>query len=333
MQRRVITADDLRAARAGGLTELRVPLNALVTPFAVDTAKDFGIAMLREAAGASASAGGPAQTAGVPTPAVSASPSVCDASDCLPDIREQDLFTLIPVKNPKDAEFLARLKNAGPARICLDRAGPRYKTKALLRFKADHAAAVDAAFTEVSDEFLKRMALPAFSTLCHDRNEYLRRPELGRTLSPQALEGVRKVVGPSPRVLIYYADGLSSTALETNGPDTYRSLVAGLKRHGVEACPPFFLRSARVPAQDCIAQTVGAEVICCLIGERPGLVTAESLSAYFSYRPYVDMPEARRTVVSNIHKGGTPAVEAGAYIADVIKLMLEKKVGGTELPL
>ena len=164
MQRRVITADDLRAARAGGLTELRVPLNALVTPFAVDTAKDFGIAILREAAGASASAGGPAQTAGVPTPAVSASPSVCDASDCLPDIREQDLFTLIPVKNPKDAEFLARLKNAGPARICLDRAGPRYKTKALLRFKADHAAAVDAAFTEVSDEFLKRMALPAFST-------------------------------------------------------------------------------------------------------------------------------------------------------------------------
>ena len=31
------------------------------------------------------------------------------------------------------------------------------------------------------------------------------------------------------------------------------------------------------------------------------------------------MPEARRTVVSNIHKDGTIPAEAGAHIADIIK--------------
>jgi ethanolamine ammonia-lyase small subunit len=45
------------------------------------------------------------------------------------------------------------------------------------------------------------------------------------------------------------------------------------------------------------------------------------------------MPEARRTVVSNIHKGGTPPVEAGAHIAEIIKLMLEKKASGVDLKL
>lgn len=68
-----------------------------------------------------------------------------------------------------------------------------------------------------------------------------------------------------------------------------------------------------------------------LVGERPGLVTAESMSAYIAYKPTVGMPEARRTVISNIHKGGTPAVEAGAYIAEIIKKMLDKKKSGIDL--
>ena len=76
-----------------------------------------------------------------------------------------------------------------------------------------------------------------------------------------------------------------------------------------------------------------AEVTCVLIGERPGLVTAESMSAYIAYKAVVGMPEARRTVVSNIHRGGTPAVEAGAHIAEIIKLMLDKKASGLELKL
>ncbi len=57
------------------------------------------------------------------------------------------------------------------------------------------------------------------------------------------------------------------------------------------------------------------------------------MSAYIAYKATVDMPEARRTVVSNIHKGGTIPVEAGAHIAEILKIMLEKKASGTDLKL
>ena len=94
---------------------------------------------------------------------------------------------------------------------------------------------------------------------------------------------------------------------------------------------PFFLKYGRVGSQEHVAETLGAKVVCVLIGERPGLATAESMSAYIAYNAYVGMPESRRTVVSNIHRNGTAAVEAGAYIADVIQLILKQKVSGIDL--
>lgn len=70
-----------------------------------------------------------------------------------------------------------------------------------------------------------------------------------------------------------------------------------------------------------------------LIGERPGLATAESMSAYIMYKGYIGMPEAKRTVVSNIHTKGTPAAEAGAHIAHIIKKILDAKASGQDLKL
>ncbi len=331
MKRQVVTEEDIYKAHKAGLVELVVDDNALVTPQAVDTAREQGLRLIRASL----------QSAHMPAAEVSkmvgfamaGAPQATVDERILPDIRELDLFSIIPVQNPKDPVALAQLKKTTPARIGLDRAGPRYKTKSLLRFKADHAAAVDAAFTDVSQNFLTTMKLEGMQTLCRDREEFLKRPDLGRTLDNAQLGKIRSIVGPTPQVLVYFADGLSSTALEVNAANTYQSLVAGLQRHGIKVAPPFFVKYCRVPAQDCISDATGAEVICTLIGERPGLFTAESMSAYFSYRATTNMPEARRTVISNIHKGGTPAVEAGAYIADIIKLMLEKKAGGTDLPL
>ena len=43
---------------------------------------------------------------------------------------------------------------------------------------------------------------------------------------------------------------------------------------------------------DVIGEATDADVVCLLVGERPGLVTAESMSAYIAYKPTVDMPEA-----------------------------------------
>ena len=92
-----------------------------------------------------------------------------------------------------------------------------------------------------------------------------------------------------------------------------------------------FIQYARVGAMDHIGELTGAELICMLVGERPGLATSESMSAYITYQPYPGIPESKRTVVSNIHKQGTPAVEAGAYIAELLVRMLEQKASGIDL--
>ncbi len=259
--------------------------------------------------------------------------AVCDDGDGLPDLTEIDLRRQCLVPAPADAEALMAMKLTTPARIGVWRAGPRYKTETLLRFRADHAAAQDAVFSNVSDEFLAANGLETIQTECASKDQFLTRPDLGRQFGAEAKDAMKRIAGPSPKVLVYVSDGLSSTAVETNAMDTLKMIGQGLERQGVKLAKPFFVKYGRVPAMDVVSEATGADVVCVLLGERPGLVTAESMSAYITYKGTVGMPEAKRTVVSNIHAGGTPAVEAGGYIADIVKLMLEKKISGIDLKL
>ena len=96
---------------------------------------------------------------------------------------------------------------------------------------------------------------------------------------------------------------------------------------------PIFVRYCRVGAGDAVGDVTGCEVVCVLVGERPGLVTDKSMSAYITYKPHTGVSESARTVVSNIHAQGTPAVEAGAFVAELIGKILEKKVSGVGLQL
>ncbi len=255
------------------------------------------------------------------------------AGDCLPDIAAMDLAGKAYVPNPHNPDAMAALKKSTPARIGVWRAGPRYLTETMLRFRTDHALAMDAVFTEVSEAWFKEHNLPHFKTLCENKDVFMTRPDLGRQFSNEEAQKIKSHVGSNARVVIYVADGLSTTAVTTNAMETYKAMVDGLSRHNIKPCAPFFVQYGRVPSQDTISDLTEAEVICTLIGERPGLITAESMSAYMAYKATADMPEARRTVVSNIHRQGTPAVEAGGYLADIIKLMLDKKVSGIDLKL
>ena len=249
------------------------------------------------------------------------------------DITETDIKKQLLVENPYDREGYLKMKEATPARIGVGRCGPRYKTETLLRFRADHAAAQDAVFSDVSENFLNAMNLFAVKTTCKDKDEYITRPDKGKNIEENGIKAIKEKCEKNPQVQIFIADGLSSAAIEANVKDILPAIKQGLEAHRIKVGTPFFVKYARVRTIDDVCEATGADIVCELVGERPGLVTAESLSAYLVYKGFKGMPEAKMTVVSNIHKGGIAPVEAGAYIADVIKQMLDKKASGVDLKL
>ena len=273
--------------------------------------------------------------------AVSAAQAACCAGSapvvedgCIPDVTEVNIRTQYLVKNPEHGEEYAELKANAPCRLGIGKAGARYKTDPMLQFRAAHSAAQDAVFNDVDHDFVeKQMGLFIVQTQCENKDVYLTRPDLGRKLSPEAVATLKEKCKKSPTVQIYVADGLSSAAVAANVADLLPAIMQGLQSYRIDVGTPFFVKFGRVGVMDEISELLGAEVTCTLIGERPGLITAESMSAYIAYKATVGMPEARRTVVSNIHKNGTIPAEAGAHIAEIIKIMLEKKASGTDLKL
>lgn len=247
------------------------------------------------------------------------------------DITSPECKAIPLIENPEDPEALQRMMKRTTARIGVGRTGSRLKTQTMLALRADHAQARDAVFADVDPKVLEEAGLFTVQTLCEDKNTYVTRPDLGRQLSPEAVQTLREKCVANPDVQIYAADGLSSTAIEANLTKILPVITDSLTRMGLKVGTPFYLRFGRVGSQEHVAETLGAKVVCVLIGERPGLATAESMSAYIAYNAYVGMPESKRTVVSNIHKNGTAAVEAGAYVAEVIAKILEQKASGVDL--
>ncbi|MBQ8585714.1 MAG: ethanolamine ammonia-lyase subunit EutC [Butyricicoccus sp.] len=268
-------------------------------------------------------------------PAVAAACCGCNIEEgCIPDVTEVDIRKQYLVKNPEHGEEYAELKANAPCRLGIGKAGARYKTDPQLQFRAAHSAAQDAVFNDVDNDFIEKdLGLFIVQTQCDSKDTYLTRPDLGRKLSEEAVATLKEKCKKSPTVQIYVADGLSGAAVAANIPDLLPAILQGLQGYKIDAGTPFFVKYGRVGVMDEISELLDADVTCTLIGERPGLITAESMSAYIAYKATVGMPEARRTVLSNIHKNGTIPSEAGAHIAEIIKIMLDKKCSGTDLKL
>ena len=253
--------------------------------------------------------------------------------DFVEDVSKLDLRKLYLVEDGKDPEAFKKLKQRTPARLGSGRAGPRYKTLTMLRFRADHAAAQDAVFSQVPEDYAEKNGLVALQTKCKSKDEYLTRPDLGRCFDEENQQIIRKNIPTAPRVQLVVGDGLSSAAITANAMDCLEAIRDGLKVQGIETGKALFVRYCRVGAGDAIGDVTGCELVCMLVGERPGLVTDKSMSVYITYKPYSGIPESTRTVVSNIHAQGTPAAEAGAYVAELIGTILKKKVSGVGLHL
>ncbi len=234
------------------------------------------------------------------------------------------------------ADWARHAAQLTPARVFLGRTGTSYRTADSLRLRADHAAARDAVVTEIDAGNDGPSSLTggrrsiAVDTLATTRSEYLRRPDLGRRLSPAA----REAVGVLPRnaeVQLILGDGLSARALHTQAPEVTELLYEGCAARGWGVGCPIVVRHCRVGILNDVGDLLDPLIAILLIGERPGLATAESLSAYLAYRPRAGCTDARRNLVSNIHSRGIRADAAAERILALAGLMRTQQRSGIEV--
>ena len=238
------------------------------------------------------------------------------------------------VPSPDASNLLRRVCEQTPARIMTGRAGGSYKTATWLELRADHAAARDAVRDDLDLErdlgrdFLDRWDLFEVATLAAAKDEYLLRPDLGRSLHPDSRDVIAAKRRRGADIQIVLGDGLSAAALTAQAPRLLPALAEAAARDGLSFGMPFFVRRCRVGVMNDVGELLDPAVVVLLIGERPGLATAESLSAYLAYRPRPGDDDSRRNLVSNIHARGVPIEHAAARIVDLARRMIAEKTSG-----
>ena len=234
-------------------------------------------------------------------------------------------------------ELEERIRERTPARLMEGRSGASYRTATQLQLRADHAAARDAVQAELDliadlgQEFLSRWGIFEVSTEARSKAEYLQRPELGRRLDEAARGAIGERCPHGCQLQIAIGDGLSVKAVSAQVPGLLPLLMAGAGERGWTACQPFAIRHCRVGVMNQIGELLAPAAVVLLVGERPGLATAESLSAYLAYRPREGHSDAQRNLVSNIHAKGVGTAEAAARILTLVEAMLRERTSGVLL--
>ncbi len=239
------------------------------------------------------------------------------------------------VKNPKQPDSLPALIASTTARIGVGRAGPHYNTYSWLLFQADHAITQDALYRDVDQQLLDDLGLFSVQTrITGGKQEYLLRPDLGRQLSDEAKRAIGEKCAPGAGLQIVVGDGLSAAAIEANLRQVIPVIRQGAQAAGLSLGTPFFVKYCRVGVLNDIGDLLKPEVVVLLIGERPGLGRADSMSAYMAYRPKAGDSDAERDVVCNIFEnGGTNPLEAGAVVVGLAQKMIQHQASGVKLKL
>lgn len=228
-------------------------------------------------------------------------------------------------------ETVKSLKTRTSARIGVGQSGCRPVISEWLQFRVDHAAARDSIYkqAEIEPSYLSQCL--CIKSSARDKEEYLLRPDLGRKVHEKFISELKQPDYQNQDVLLLLGDGLSAYAIEENLRDIIPSTQTGLSIHNLKASKPIFIQYARVGIMDHIGDLLQPKTVILLIGERPGLRTAKSMSAYLCYQPNLKTIESDRDVISNIHVDGLAPVEAGAMISDVIADYIQYKASGLKL--
>ncbi len=227
-----------------------------------------------------------------------------------------------------DPSVMKKMLASTPARIAVGRAGPRYRTNTLLRFRADHAAAKDAVLSEVDEKLLQRLGLIDLPTQAPDKKTFLVRPDAGRVLSEAGVKLLQEKCARAPQLQRCYGDGLSAAAINAHLEAFHGAFLRAAQARGLRLGTPVFVRRSRVKVMDQIAQLLDAEACAFVCGERPGLGFADSMSAYYIYRPKSGATDADREVISNINPRGLDPLKAAEALADACARVLREKKSG-----
>jgi ethanolamine ammonia-lyase small subunit len=237
---------------------------------------------------------------------------------------------------PAWSETVRKIRLRTPARIFVER-GASYTTKMALELRGDHARAVDAVWTEFdlqkdfSPDFVARWELFQVSSQAESKSQFLLRPDLGRRLSDAGKNLLAQRCLRSPDVQIVIGDGLSGAAVSEQVPELFPLLQRRIRASGWSVGVSFAVRYCRVGIMNEIGEVLAPRVIVLLIGERPGLATAASLSAYMGYGPRPGHTDADRNLISNIHDRGIRLEEAADRITSLASRMMALKRSGTAL--
>jgi ethanolamine ammonia-lyase small subunit len=240
------------------------------------------------------------------------------------------------VENDRDrsAAMLADFRGRTPARALAGTAGVAYRTTTQIELRRDHAFALDAVHAELDlvrdlgAEILERYSLFETETQADSKARFLMRPDLGRVLSSASRDRVMDRCPKAVDIQVVIGDGLSAAAVGSQVPRLLPLLEAGTELRKLTFGQPFVMRHCRVGVMNDVGQLLNPRVVVLLIGERPGLATAESLSAYMAYRPRPGQTDAQRNLISNIHARGVTPEEAAPRILALAEKMMRMQTSG-----
>jgi ethanolamine ammonia-lyase small subunit len=224
-----------------------------------------------------------------------------------------------------------------PARILVGRSGPSYRTATQLELRQDHAAALDAVHADLDiardfdRSFVELWQLFEVQTQAADKTQYLMRPDLGRKLNDAARVEIARQCPKGVDLQIVIGDGLSAAAVIAQVPPLLPLIAKGVQEKGWSFGRPFVVRYCRVGVLNDVGELLDPAVVVLLIGERPGLATAVSLSAYMAYRPRPGHSDAQRNLISNIHERGVPVQLAAKRIVALAEKMRSMQASGVSV--
>lgn len=238
---------------------------------------------------------------------------------------------------------LSSLQRYTSARVGLGRCGTGLPTSAVLDFRLAHAQARDAVLVPanleqiVNDLAVLGMASILLESQAPDRSTYVARPDLGRRLDQGSLDQLHAIAqqenysAQPPDLAVVICDGLSGHAVESWAVELLRHFRTIAHAKNWTIAPVAVVRNGRVALGDSVGEALHARLTLLLIGERPGLGSADSLGVYLTYAPRTGTTDEARNCISNIRATGLPPAAAAHKMGWLVNEALARCITGTTL--